>query len=187
MNLITLILLALGLSADAFAVSLSDGICSKKVSINNAFAVSFTFGAFQAVMPMLGFILGHTFSDLVNRFQHPIALILLAAIGINMIAEVIKESRLTNESCETKSDIFTLKNLTLQGIATSIDALAVGVSFAVMKANIITSCLMIGIITFICCMIGIYIGKKFGTLLGSRARVVGGVMLILIGVKLFID
>lgn len=187
MDLITLILLALGLSADAFAVSLSDGICSKKVSIKNAFAVSITFGSFQAIMPMLGYILGHTFSDVVSRFHHPIALILLSGIGINMIYEVIKERRLPEKSCELGNDIFMLKNLALQGLATSIDALAAGVSFAAIKANIFSSCLMIGTITFICCMISVYIGKKFGNLLGNRARVVGGVMLILIGSKLFFD
>lgn len=187
MDPITLILLALGLSADAFAVSVTDGICSRKVSIKNAFTISLTFGIFQALMPVIGYILGRTFSDFIVRYQHWIALILLTAIGINMISEAINERKQPTDACNIKNNIFTLKNLSIQGIATSIDALAAGVSFAVMRVNILTICLLIGIITFFCCMIGVYIGRKFGSLLESRARIIGGFMLILIGIRIFIE
>lgn len=186
MDLLTLILLALGLSADAFAVSVTNGMCSKKVTKKNALATAVTFGAFQGLMPVLGYVLGKTFSEFICRFQHWVALLLLGAIGINMLVEAIKEFRHPEDACKIKN-IFTVKNLTMQGIATSIDALAVGVSFAVMQINIISSALLIATITFFCCALGIYIGKKFGALLGLRAKLVGGCILLAIGLKIFIE
>ena len=185
MDLLTLILLALGLAADAFAVSLSNGMCACKITKKNALATALTFGFFQAAMPVLGYFLGCTFSDIVQQFQHWIALILLSLIGINMIWDAIKEAR-NPESCSNKN-IFTVQNLVLQGIATSIDALAVGVSLAVMNTNILSSALVIGIITFLCCLFGVYIGRKFGSLLGLRAKLFGGFLLILIGVRIFVE
>lgn len=186
MDLITLILLALGLSADAFAVSVTNGMCSNKITKQNAFLTAFTFGFFQAAMPVLGFFLGRTFSDFISRFQHWVALFLLGFIGINMIVDAIKEHRNPDNECCNKN-IFTAKNLILQGIATSIDALAVGVSFAVMKINIVSASLLIGTITFLCCALGIFIGRKFGSMLGLRAKMSGGILLILIGVRIFIE
>jgi putative Mn2+ efflux pump MntP len=186
MDFLTLILLALGLSADAFAVAVTNGICSSRVTKRHAFYTALTFGFFQALMPVLGFTLGRTFSDIVCRYQHWIALFLLGAIGINMLLEAIKEWRNPEDVCVTKN-IFTPKNLIMQGIATSIDALAAGVSIAVLKINIFSAALLIGTITFFCCAIGVYIGKKFGSLLGMRARLVGGLVLILIGLKIFIQ
>lgn len=187
MDLITLILLSLGLSADAFAVSVTDGISSRKVTKKNALATAITFGTFQAFMPLIGYFLGRTFTTVISRFQHWIALILLMAIGINMIVDVIKESKQQENSCSTKNDVFTVYNLIIQGIATSIDALAAGVSFAVMKVSILTICSLIGLITFTCCFFGVYIGRKFGSLLGCRARLAGGILLIIIGIKIFIE
>jgi putative Mn2+ efflux pump MntP len=186
MDLLTLILLALGLSADAFAVSITNGMCSNKVTKKNVLITALTFGFFQALMPVLGFTLGKTFSDFVSRYQHWIALLLLGAIGINMIAEALKEWKNPDDSCSTMN-IFSAKNLIMQGIATSIDALAAGVSLAVLKINIISSALLIGTITFFCCALGVYIGRKFGSLLGLRARLAGGIVLIVIGSKIFIE
>jgi putative Mn2+ efflux pump MntP len=186
MDIISLLLLALGLSADAFAVSVTDGICSFKVSKKDALLTAGIFGFFQALMPVLGYILGTTFSGIVNRYQHWIALFLLGAIGVNMLAEAFKEWRNPEETC-LATNIFTLKNLIMQGIATSIDALAAGVSCAVLNINIVTSALIIGIITFLLCAPGVYIGKRFGSLLKLRARLVGSVILILLGVKIFIE
>ncbi|MDF2943939.1 MAG: hypothetical protein K0S01_2797 [Herbinix sp.] len=186
MDFITLALLALGLSADAFAVSVTNGMCGGKVTKRHAFYTAFTFGFFQALMPVLGFTLGRTFSDIVSRYQHWIALFLLGAIGVNMLVEAMKDWRNTLEVCSTKN-IFTPRNLIIQGIATSIDALAAGVSIAVLNINIFSAALLIGAITFLCCTIGVYIGKKFGSLLGLRARLVGGLVLILIGLKIFIE
>lgn len=184
MDFITLILLSFGLAADAFAVSLSDGMCTKQITRNNAIAVAFSFGFFQALMPVLGYFLGCTFSDFVSKFQHWVALLLLSAIGINMIWDTIKEVK--DPHCASSNNIFTVKNLTLQGIATSIDALAVGVGFAVIQASIVSSALVIGIITFACCLVGVLIGHKFGSLLGCRAKFAGGVLLILIGIRMFL-
>jgi len=185
MDLLTLILIALGLATDAFAVSLSNGMCARKVTKKTVFATAFTFGFFQAIMPVMGYLLGCSFSEIVRRFQHWVALLLLGAIGINMLVDAIKDQR-NPESCSIK-EIFTVQNLLMQGIATSIDALAIGVSFAVMNVNIITSALVIGIITFVCCSFGVYIGRKFGSLLGIRARLFGGILLILIGLRIFME
>lgn len=186
MDLFTLLFLALGLSADAFAVSVTNGMCSSRITKKSAFATAMTFGLFQALMPILGFILGQTFSEFVNRYQHWVALFLLGFIGINMIVEAVKERRHPEDACNIK-DIFTVKNLMLQGIATSIDALAAGVSFAVLKLPILSTALFIGIITFLCCVLGVYIGKRFGSLLGIRAKLMGGIILIIIGLKIFIE
>lgn len=185
MDFITLVLLSFGLAADAFAVSLSDGMCSKHVTKNNAIAVATSFGFYQALMPILGFLLGCTFAEVIGRFQHWVALFLLSAIGINMIWDTIKEAK--NPHCVQTKNIFSTKNLTLQGIATSIDALAVGVSLAVIQANIVSSALVIGIITFASCFVGVLIGHKFGSLLGCRAKIAGGILLILIGLRIFFN
>jgi putative Mn2+ efflux pump MntP len=186
MDFITLILLALGLSADAFAVSVTNGMCSRIITKKNALATAVTFGFFQGLMPLLGFILGKSFTEIISRFQHWLALFLLGAIGINMLVDAVKESKQPEESCKGKI-IFTAKNLIIQGIATSIDALAAGVSFAVLKINIVSASLLIATVTFFCCALGVYIGKKFGALLGIRARLVGGIILIVLGLKIFIE
>ena len=184
MDFITLILLSFGLAADAFAVSLSDGMCSKHVTKNNAIAVAASFGFYQAIMPVLGFLLGCTFAEIIGKFQHWVALFLLSAIGINMIWDSIKEAN--NPDCPPSKDIFSAKNLTLQGIATSIDALAVGVGLAVIQANIVSSALVIGIITFASCLVGVLIGHRFGSFLGCKAKMAGAILLILIGIRIFL-
>ena len=188
MGFITLVLLALGLSADAFAVSITNGMCSSKVTKGHAIATAFVFGFFQALMPVLGFTLGKTFSDVVCRYQHWIALLLLGAIGINMLADTFKESKNagTVSAC-TIRNIFSVKNLIMQGVATSIDALAAGVSIAVLNINIFRAAFLIGLITFVLCAAGVYIGKRFGSLLGLRAKLVGGLVLLAIGLRIFIQ
>jgi Predicted membrane protein len=186
MDFVTLILLALSLAADAFAVSITNGICSNKITFQNAFATGLTFGIFQATMPVLGFLLGNSFSEAVHRYQHWIALFLLGTIGINMLVESAKE-RVQIEENTSAADVFRINNLILQGIATSIDALAAGLSFAVLDLNIFAAALTIGIVTFCSCLLGVYIGKIFGSLLGIRAKLVSGIVLLLIGLKLFIE
>lgn len=185
MDLISLILIAFSLSADAFAVAVSNGICSASPTKKNVLTTAFTFGLFQGIMPLLGFTLGRTFSDIICRYQHYVALILLAIIGINMIQEAIKEQKHPETFC-TVRNVFSAKNLILQGIATSIDALAVGVGYAAMEVNIVFAAALIAMVTFFCCSFGVFIGKKFGTLLGIRARLIGGILLIIIGLKIFI-
>lgn len=186
MDLITLVLLALGLSADAFAVAVTNGMCSDKVTKRHAVMTAFTFGFFQALMPVLGFLLGRTFYDIICRYQHWVALLLLGAIGVNMLADTYKEWK-NKESVCTNRNMFNAKNLIMQGIATSIDALAAGVSIAVLNINILSAALLIGLITFVLCIIGVYIGKKFGSLLELRAKLIGGIVLIMIGLKIFVE
>ncbi len=186
MDIISLTLIAFSLSADAFAVAVTNGICGNRITKNHVLATAFTFGFFQGFMPLLGFALGKTFSDFICRYQHFVALFLLAAIGINMIVEAIKEQKHPEAVCQNRN-LFSLKNLVLQGIATSIDALAVGVSYAALQVNIFIASLLIAIITFFCCAFGVFIGKKFGNLLGIRARLIGGLLLLLIGFRIFFD
>ncbi len=186
MDFLTQILLGFCLATDAFAVSITNGMCSYKVTKIDVLSTAFTFGLFQGVMPILGFIFGNRFTDVISKYQHFIALFLLGAIGLNMIIDAIKDKKNPEGVCNTKN-VFTSKNLIIQGIATSIDALAVGVSLAAMEANITTTALLIGGITFLCCSFGVYIGRKFGLLLGIRAKFGGGVLLILLGFKLFIE
>ncbi len=186
MDFMTLVLLALGLSADAFAVAITNGMCSDKVTKRHAIVTAFSFGFFQALMPVLGFTLGKTFSDIVCRYQHWVALLLLGAIGVNMLLDTYKEWK-SNEATCTNKNMFNAKNLIMQGIATSIDALAAGVSIAVLNINILSAALSIGLITFILCAFGVYIGKKFGYLLGLRAKLIGGIVLLAIGMKIFIE
>jgi len=186
MDLITQILLGFCLATDAFAVSITNGMCSYRVTKKDVLTTALTFGLFQGIMPILGFLLGNRFTDVISKYQHFIALFLLGAIGINMIIEAIKDTKNPEGVCKTKN-VFTSKNLIIQGIATSIDALAVGVSLAAMDANITSTALLIGGITFICCLFGVFIGRKFGLLLGIRAKFGGGIILIILGFKLFIE
>lgn len=185
MDCFTLILLSLGLAADAFAVSITNGMCSRKITPKNALLTGITFGFFQAIMPVLGFYLGKSFSGIVYRFQHWVALFLLCAIGINMLADTVYHQE--NVVVNRDKTIFTPRNLILQGIATSIDALAAGISFAVLESNIIYAASLIGMITMTSCFFGVYIGRIFGFLLGIRAKLIGGIILILIGLKIFFE
>lgn len=186
MEFITITLLALGLSADAFAVALTNGICSAKVTKKDAVTTAFTFGLFQTIMPILGYYLGATFFDIIYRFQHWIAFLLLTSIGANMLSEVYHEWK-HPEKDSILQDIFTPKKLIMQGIATSIDALAAGVSMVAIQLNIVSAALFIGLITFFCCAVGVFIGKRFGALLGIRARLVGSMVLIILGLKILLE
>ena len=185
MDFFTLILIALGLTADAFAVSITNGICSIKINKKHALHTAVTFGLFQALMPVIGFFLCKNFFTFIHRYQHWAALLLLAIIGINMLVDAVNDRK--NPEQIVKEDVFTTKNLILQGIATSIDAMAAGVSFAALDIHIMSASLLIGIITFFFCFAGVYIGRIFGLLLGIRARFVGGAILLLIGVKIFLE
>lgn len=186
MDLITQILLSLCLATDAFAVSITNGMCSSKVTRKNVITTALAFGLFQGIMPVIGYFLSNSFTDIISKYQHFIALFLLSAIGLNMIFDAIKETK-HPEDLNNSKDVFTAKNLIIQGIATSIDALAVGVSLAALDANIAATSILIGGITFICCAFGVFIGKKFGLLLGIRAKFSGGIILILVGIKIFVE
>lgn len=185
MGFLTMLLIALGLAMDAFAVSVSNGICYRKAGLKEAFYTAFTFGLFQAGMPLIGYYAGSTFSASVAFLDHWIALALLSFIGGSMIYSAIKEIR--NPGTERYRAACNLKDLILQGIATSIDALAVGISFAVIQTNIFMAVVLIGLVTFICCFIGVIIGRGFGNRLKEKAEILGGCILILIGIKILIE
>jgi len=185
MGFLTLFFIALGLAMDAFAVSVSNGICYRNIGFKEVAATALTFGFFQAAMPLIGFYAGRTVSSAVLFFDHWIAFALLSFIGGNMIYQAFKEMRQPEKrECRTHCS---LKDLTIQGIATSIDAFAIGISLAVINTNIFEAVAIIGIVTFICCMFGVLLGKQFGGMLQEKAEILGGIILICIGIKILIE
>ena len=181
MTIIEILLIAIGLAMDAFAVSICKGISFKKMNWKKAIIVGLYFGIFQAVMPVLGYFLGTTFETLVTKIDHWIAFILLSLIGLNMLKEAFGKEE---ECCDDSVDF---KTMVILAIATSIDALAIGITFAFLKTNILVSTLLIGIITFIVCVLGVKIGNKFGDKYERKAEVVGGIILIFMGVKILLE
>ncbi len=167
---------------DAFAVSVSNGMCTQKKGIRCALPYAFAFAVAQGIMPVLGWLAGQAFASVIQRLDHWIALVVLGFIGVKMIVE----SRKKTESCETNKEI-TAKTIVIQALATSIDALAVGVSLAAMNVSILYSASIIAAITFVLCLIGACIGNRVGHLLEEKAEMFGGVILILIGLKIFIE
>lgn len=189
MDFAALLGIAVGLSMDAFAVSIAQGAPCKNFSCKLALKLAFSFGFFQALMPLIGWLIGKAGESLISSIDHWIALILLVYLGIHMILE----GRETKDSCETKgTHNLSFKILFALSIATSIDALATGIilpsAIGVETVSLmLLSVCIIGIITFVLCFFGTYIGKKFGCLLASKAEFVGGIVLILIGIKIFIE
>ena len=198
MSIITIILTAFALAMDAFAVSITKGMTLKKLTKGTAIKIALFFGVFQAAMPLIGWILGISFQSYIKAIDHWIALILLSILGGKMIYEFYegrKEKKLeedaenevssTLESEGNKIYEISNKELTTLAIATSIDALAIGISFAFLNVNIISSSLIIGIITFILCFIGVIAGRKVGGVFKDYAELIGRVILILIGINIF--
>ena len=180
MSVFELFVLAVGLAMDAFAVSICKGLSLGKINWKHMCKAGIWFGGFQALMPTIGYFLGSTFANLITKYDHWIAFILLAIIGGNMIKESFGEE----EECD---DSMTVKTMFLLAVATSIDALAVGVTFAFMKVNIVIAVSFIGVITFICSALGVKIGSLFGTKYKSKAELFGGVVLIVIGLKILLE
>ncbi len=185
MSLVEIILLAVSLSMDAFAVALCKGLALKKINIKSCVIVGLWFGAFQALMPMVGYFLGSTFADKITSIDHWIAFILLALIGGNMIKEALDKDE-ENVNCSLEA-----KTMLVMAIATSIDALAVGVSFAFTDFEsdwfVYIAFALIGIITFTLSSIGVKIGNIFGTKYKSKAEFAGGLILILLGLKILLE
>lgn len=181
MNLFQIFLLGLALSADAFAVSIAAGICSKDVRVSDKLKMSAFFGIFQGLMPVIGWFAGFLFLAYMKTFDHWIAMGLLSFIGIKMMIESRKP-----EDCKT-INYFAYGTLLLMAIATSIDALAAGLSILILDVEIYLPALFIASITFIVSLIGVNIGKRAGRKLGQSAELVGGIVLILIGVKIVFD
>ena len=181
MKLYEIFLISIGLAMDAFAVSICKGLSMKKINWKSTIIIAIYFGLFQAIMPVFGYLLGSSFSVIVQKLDHWIAFILLAIIGGNMI----KESK--DDETEKRNDKVDFKTMILLAIATSIDALAVGITFAFFKVNIVVSITIIGIITFILSFIGVIIGNKFGDKFQNKAEFIGGMILIIIGLKILLE
>lgn len=188
MSILTIILTGIGLSMDAFAVSLSKGFCLRKNILKNALKIALFFGISQAVMPLLGWLGGIYFESSIKFIDHWIAFILLSFLGGKMIYESLKEddSEIAIE-CVLEDEEIKNKDLFILAIATSIDALAVGISFAFLSVNIISAISIIGIITFLICFVGVYVGKALGNVLKKYSEILGGVILISIGLKILIE
>ena len=181
MGLIELFLIAVGLSMDAFAVSVCKGLAMPKCTFKKAAIVGLWFGGFQALMPAIGYILGAQFQEAIASIDHWIAFVLLALIGGNMIHEALDNDE---EEADASLDV---KTMFLLAVATSIDALAIGITFAFLKVNIIPAGWFIGIVTFIISFAGVKIGNVFGARYKNKAEIVGGVILILLGLKILLE
>ena len=182
MGLLELFILAVGLSMDAFAVSICKGLATEKIHIKHSLITGAWFGGFQALMPLVGFLLGTSFEKYVTKIDHWIAFILLGAIGANMIKEAFGKD-------ESEADAsFGFKTMLVMAVATSIDALAVGISLALLPdINILAAVIFIGITTFLFSAFGVKIGNVFGEKYKSKAELLGGAILILLGLKILLE
>ena len=181
MSILEVVLIAIGLAMDAFAVSICKGLSMKKMSWKKALIVGAYFGIFQGLMPVIGYFLGSTFESFVIQIDHWIAFVLLTLIGANMLKEAF------GKDCDNCNDSVDFKTMVVLAVATSIDALAIGITFAFLQTNIVLSALIIGMITFVVCILGVKIGNKFGDKYERKAEVVGGLILIFIGIKILLE
>jgi putative Mn2+ efflux pump MntP len=184
MGIAEIFLIGVGLSMDAFAVSVCKGLSMRKVNWTYALVIALFFGVFQALMPIIGFFLGSAFLWLIEPIDHWIAFGLLAIVGVNMIVEAVRE----DDSCPP-DDVSRIdfKELFMLAIATSIDALAVGISFALLSVSIWSSALLIGLTTFVLSLIGVVVGNAFGSRFKKASAIVGGVILLTIGAKILCE
>ena len=182
MDIITIIAIAVGLAMDAFAVSITSGTTIKRLKINHALQIAAFFGAFQAFMPVIGWLAGLGLISFISGIDHWIAFGLLVFIGCKMIYESIKI-----ESREDKSNPLNFYVLLMLSVATSIDALAVGLSFAFLKISIATPIIIIGAVTFLLSFLGVFAGNKFGHFFENKIEIVGGIVLIGIGLKILVE
>lgn len=180
MSLVELFVLAVGLSMDAFAVSICKGLSLGEIKPKYMCLAGVWFGGFQALMPLIGYFLGSFFTDMITKYAHWIAFVLLVLIGGNMIKEALSGEEEVDACMDAK-------NMFLLAVATSIDALAVGVTFAFLQVAIVPAVSFIGVITFVCSAIGVKIGSIFGSKYQSKAEFAGGIILILIGIKIVLS
>lgn len=182
MNIITILLIAVGLSFDTFAVSVSSGLTIRHIRFLQAVKIAFTLAVFQSLMPLIGWFLGNQVSGYIANYDHWVAFGLLSVLGLKMAFESLKTDK-------ENSNFNPLNLLVLLGmaVATSIDALVVGVSFALIEINIFWSILIIGVVTFLVSMIGMLFGKKVGGSLGKKMEIIGGIILIGIGLKILLS
>jgi len=182
MDLLTLIAIAVGLAMDAFAVSVAEGIAIKELHLRHALRVALCFGAFQAVMPVIGWYAGRGTVDIISAWEHWVVFAVLTVIGVKMIVESFRL-----EAVEKPRDLSSITVLLVLSVATSLDALAVGFSFAFLVTDIVTPVLIIGSVTFVLCLIGIAVGDKLGHFFEKKIEIVGGLVLIAIGVKVLVE
>jgi putative Mn2+ efflux pump MntP len=182
MEIITTLLIAIGLSMDALVVSVTSGLIINSPKIKDAIKIAGSFGLFQAFMPMVGWASGLRISNFISSFDHWIAFFILVFLGIKIIYETMKK-----ESKKEQFDPLDNRVLMVLSIATSIDALAIGLSFAFLKVNIILPILIIGFVTFIICFTGFFIGDKFGHFFENKVKLLGGLILIIIGFRILLE
>ena len=188
MGAVELIILAVGLSMDAFAVAICKGLSMKKVSFKEMAIVGLWFGGFQALMPLIGYFLGEAFEKYIEQIDHWVAFVLLVLIGALMIKESFEKEEKKEEDKEDSSSPLAFKTMLTMAIATSIDALAVGISFGILPdVNITVAVSSIGIITFILSSVGVKIGNVFGAKYKSKAEFAGGLILVLLGIKILLE
>ena len=180
MTIIELFILAVGLSMDAMAVAICKGLAVRKLKLRHALITGLYFGGFQAAMPLIGYFLGKQFQSYITNVDHWIAFVLLALIGANMIKESFEEAECVNAA-------FSPRAMLPMAVATSIDALAVGVTFAFLQVNVVPAVSAIGVVTFVLSMVGVWIGHIFGARFKSRAERIGGIVLILMGLKILLE
>lgn len=183
MGFVEILLISIGLAMDAFAASISKGICIKNITKKEVFMIAIFFGFFQFFMPILGYILGAQFLNIIKNFDYIIVFILLVGVGIKMIIESNSLSDI--ECCEIVK--FSYKSIFILAIITSLDALAIGVSFSVTNQKLLFPAILIGLVTFLLSYAGVYIGRTFGNKYEKKAEIFGGVVLIVIGLKNFIE
>ena len=181
-DLLSLFVLAVGLSMDAFAVSVCKGLSMQRITLKKSAIVGLYFGIFQAGMPLAGYLLGVSFQDRITRIDHWIAFILLGIIGVNMILEAVKKD--DGEEINASLDF---RTMSLLAVATSIDALAVGVTFAFLKVDVVPAVAFIGAVTCVLSMMGVKIGHVFGAKYKSKAELAGGIILVGLGTKILLE
>ena len=180
MSFIEIFFIGIGLAMDAFAVSICKGLSMKKINYKKAEIVGLYFGVFQAGMVLIGDLLGNSFEEFIKNIDHWVAFVLLVCIGINMIREVFQKE-------ESYNDDVSFKTMIVLAIATSIDALAIGITFAFLNVNLVLAISLIGIITFILSVFGTKIGNRFGDKYEKKAEFLGGVILVLLGIKILLE
>lgn len=184
MNVAEIVLLGVALAMDAFAVAISNAFCYRGASRARLFALPVAFGLFQGLMPLLGFFLGGVIGDIIETYAGVMTLVILGVIGGNMIKEgVVALRRPEEDACALSASELTVSVVLMQSVATSIDAFAVGVSLRAVNVDIVASAVIIAATTCACCFVALGLGRRFGNVLGDRAQIAGGVVLVLIGLK----
>ena len=182
MSFLTILAIAVGLAMDAFAVSIASGSAYRQLKVRHALRIALFFGGFQALMPLIGALAGLSIKTYITEYDHWIAFVILSAIGVKMIYESFKITQA--EKSNNPTDLLVLLALS---VATSIDALAIGVTLSLVAASIIKAVLVIGLVTFALSYVGVMIGKKFGHIFESKIEAVGGLVLIILGVKILLE